>query len=316
MMWIHVDVKIASKFLAVSILMTVLVLSAVSTTNVSATVGPPEVVSVLRDGNPISSWTTPPYDPTTGKLGPIIVDQPPPGLTDGPHNYVITIQWSGSFDPVVVGGFADLPSSGYFWDATAYGLTITAKSVAYVSGGITYYILGVQVFFSSTQPGYQITSQLSENNGAMTCFQADPQTFKIQEGPEPGILQITLSNYPGQTYGFFKLFIPASVPAQFGRTLNDVRITIDGTAVVGAVATDTSGIVSKACAGVPGRLWVFTVTYSTRTILSDPDPTVLKPVAGELVPMNKFSILAPYLIMIGLVGIASAVFAIKIKRKP
>lgn len=244
------------------------------------------------------------YDAGSGSLGPFVVDHPLSSPQVATATYTITITWTGTFDPVVVGGFGDIAAGQFFWSVIGNTLTIIVQSVGVVVPPFgTVYFLGVQVFFS--------TSALSEQNGVAVCFQAG--NFKVSEGERPGILVITVTGYTGQTTGFFKLFIPASVPAQFGRTLDDVVITLDGSAVVGATTADTSFIVSKGGVGVPGRLWTFNIAFSERTVKSDPNPQA-PPVGGYPVAVNKLSIAAPFLALAALVVLVSTVFAMRRRR--
>jgi len=252
------------------------------------------------------------YDPSSGQLGPLVVDIPgpsgggPTGL-DQQHDYEITIQWTGTCDPVFVGGRGDTQGGEYFWSVSGTTLTIKGKSVLTTIkvNGNSYdrYVLAFIVFFSSAT----VTSGLSENNGGMVCFHA--LDFSISEGERPGILVISVTGYVGQTSGFVKLFMPASVPAQFGKTLDDVVITVDG-AQVTATTTDTSSLVQKNGVAVTGRLWEFTVTFSTKTIKSNPNPGRAT-VGGIIVPVNALTFLVPYLTMVGLVAAVSSAYILR-----
>ncbi len=305
----------ASRILLVLVLIGVLVLNMEMATlpTANAVITVPIVTAITRDG--FDTWpdtvrltdpnqNSPPlYDASTGILGPQVIDIPGGGYSSqtSQHDYVIVIQWTSNYDPEVVAGFADIIS----WSVSGTQLTINAKSVARVSGDQTFYVLGFIVFFSS----YTVTSMLSEIDGTMACFQAE--SFDVSEGELPGVLVITVTGYTGQTSGFFKLFMPASVPAQFGKTLNDVVITVDG-AAISITSADTSSIVTKYGVLISGRLWTMTLSFSERTVTANPHGF---PVGGYLAPVNKPSILTPYLVLVGLIGVASTVFVIRRRRK-
>jgi len=259
-------------------------------------------------GVPCAVGTCNTYDPSTGSLGPFVVDNPvnPAYRQTNAQTYTITITWAGAYDPVLVGGFCDFAAPAFFWSVTGTTLTITAQSVRVDDPVLgTVYFLSVQVFFQE--------SRFGENYGVAVCIKAE--NIDVAEGERPGILVITVTGYPGQVDGFVKLFIPAWVPEQFGRTLDDVLITVDGSAVVGATTTDTSSIVNDAdgLGALPGRLWEFTVFFSERTIKSDPDPPAV-PVGGHPVSVNKLAITAPYLALAALVVLVSTVFAMRRRR--
>jgi len=224
-----------------------------------------------------------PYDAATmyhagdGTLGPLVIDLPQPDPPNPPtgqteqHTYVITIVWEGDFTPHVVGGCADIES----WVVGELGsgvLTITAKSVMrhIVVEGVgewDRWIVAFMVFFSSGKAGYEVTSGLSMADGMMVCFEAED--FNMMEGAEPGELVAIVKGYYGQVSGFVKIFMPESVPAQFGRTLDDVVITVDGSTVAEPTVTDNPHIVFKEGDWLPGRLWEFPVTFSEKEIKSD-----------------------------------------------
>lgn len=277
---------------------------------------PPDELDTVKltdtDGIPVSDPYYG-YNPSSGHLGPLVVDMPGPGAGgpsgyDQQHDYEITIQWTGTYNPVFVGGRADTRGGEYFWSVSGTTLTIKAKSVlTLVEGTWSRYVLAFIAFFSSAD----VTSALSENDGGMVCFHA--QDFSISEGERPGILVISVTGYEGQTSGFVKLFMPVTVPAQFGKTLDDVIITVDGARVT-AAATDTSSLVRKNGVSVTGRLWEFTVTFSTRTIKSNPNPGRAT-VGGVHVPVNPLIFLAPYLAVMGLAVAASSAYVLRRHRQ-
>ena len=259
------------------------------------------------------------FDPVTGMLGPVKIDLPNAGGSPTPppthyltmkYKYEIEVK-CGSYTPKLVGGFADHLESWTYSSSTNI-LTIVGwsnlKPNIAALGGTNVYVLAFMVMFGDN---------FDLMRGMLVTFNADD--FDMQPGSTAGGLEVRVSNdpitcSPPRSSGQVKIFIPKSLTDHFGRSLDDVVITVDGAGVT-ATTIDVDAASSPVTidgAGFAGRWFVFTVTFSDRTIETDPNPGA---VGGYLAPVNKLTILLPYLTLVGMIGVASTVFVIRRRRK-
>lgn len=149
-------------------------------------------------------------------------------------------------------------------------------------------------------------SKSSRLYGTYVSFQADDFSMSVSS---QGALTVILTGDSWRTSGSAQIFLPATAPANFGKTLDDVVVTVDGQSVT-ATTSDHSN------AGQNGRLWSLTVTYSTHTLKADPNPapTHGAPVGGEMLPIDALRVLSPWLAVVAVLGVVSA-GALIAKRK-
>jgi hypothetical protein len=189
--------------------------------------------------------------------------------SDHPHLYTITINFQNTYVPYLVGAMGTALTWSYDGLET---LTIHVTSIETQSpstGGTIYYLAGVIVNFNPS---------VSYAQGASAWFEAD--NFDIgQVGSGPGAFFITLTGDPWRTTvhftGHLAIFVPASAPAHFGVTLNDVVFLLDGSMITATTTTDVSSIVTISGNPVSGRLWTFTFSYSTHTFTTAVNPNAI-----------------------------------------
>jgi hypothetical protein len=271
-----------------------------------AAISNPTITSIQRDGVEIlgtagNLWLSDPHQiAPTGWYGPVIIGiayaiaSPPYVVYEtGPHTYTITMTLGGHV-PVIVGANGLIHI--WVYDTAGAGtLTLTVDSIERKTMPpppapqtlVPFYAAGFMVNFDNPQTYLQ---------GSTASFDSD--NFTIGQGTNPGSLVITASGDAWRTTehftGTIRLFVPTSAPANFGKTINDVVISMDGAAVV-ATTSDTTPVAEIGGVWAPGRLWTFTFPFSVHkfesdvnTHLTDPND-VVGPSGDESTNGNSFT---------------------------